>query len=129
MHINQQQNFEYSIICRLQKLLPKSTHCHYTDWNIKYLPIYIYSCNEVFISLAGSRAMIRARASAKKHMCAHYLICTSCMLDWCPFNNLQYCHTLCTYFIDTDELWFMLIDPQALIWFWETTMTALSYLP
>jgi len=38
-------------------------------------------------------------------------------------------YTLCTHFIDTDELWFMLIDPQALIWFWETTMTVLSYLP
>jgi len=27
-------------------------------------------------------------------------------------------YTLCTHFIETDELWFMLSDPQALIWFW-----------
>ena len=26
---------------RLQNLLLKSTHCNYTDWNIKYLSIYI----------------------------------------------------------------------------------------
>ena len=71
MHINQQQSFEYSIISWLQNLLPKSIQCHYNDWNIKYL--LIYSCYEVVISLAGSRAMIRARASAKKHMHTHYL--------------------------------------------------------
>ena len=41
MSINRQQGFEYSIICRLQNLLPNTTHCHYTDWNIKYLSIYI----------------------------------------------------------------------------------------
>jgi len=26
----------------------------------------------------------------------------------------------------TDKLWFMLIDPQVLIWFWESTWTVLS---
>jgi len=31
MHIIQQQSFEY-IICRLQNLLPKSTHCCYIYW-------------------------------------------------------------------------------------------------
>jgi len=46
------------IICKLQKLLPKSTHCHFAHWNIKYpsIYLYIYSCYEVVISLA---AMIR----------------------------------------------------------------------
>jgi len=34
-----------------------------------------------------------------------------------------------TYFycLDTDELWFMLIDLQALTWFWESTWTVISY--
>jgi len=41
MHIDQQQSFAYSIICRLQNLLPKSTQCNCTDWNIKYLSIYL----------------------------------------------------------------------------------------
>jgi len=42
-------------------MLLKYTHCQYTDWNMKYLSIAIciYSCYEVVISLAGSRAMIR----------------------------------------------------------------------
>jgi len=29
-------------------------------------------------------------------------------------------HSMYFHFIDTDELWFMLIDPQGLIWFWES---------
>ena len=50
----------------------------YTDWNIMYLSIYlyIYSCYEVVISPAGSRAMIReswGQASTEIHMHVHYI--------------------------------------------------------
>ena len=64
MHIDQQQSFAYSIIRRLQNLLPKSTQCIYTDWNITYLSIYLsIVATKVVISPAGSRAMIKARST------------------------------------------------------------------
>ena len=83
MLINQQRILSIiNIICRVQNSLPNSIHCHYSDWNKN---IYICSCYKVVISPAGSRAMIRARAStrAKMHMHVHYL-CISCMLDQYP---------------------------------------------
>ena len=107
VHINQQQSFVYSIICRLQNLLPKSIHSNYnyTDWNL-----YIYSYYTVVISPAG---MIDIRATAmqcrKAHVCPLpiHIACTSCMLDRypCPFNTLQ-CHTPCTFSTDSS------IQPQ-----------------
>ena len=56
------------------------------------------------------------------HMHVHYLLIvwTSCMLDPSVLLHLLHC-------LDTDEPWFMLINPLALICFWESTWTVLSY--
>ena len=118
MHINQQQMFEYSIMCRLQNLLPKSTHCHYTDWNIKYLSIYIslVATKWLLVLQVVRRVMIRTRASVKKaHVCP--LPYTMYFLHAGPISmSISQSSVSHFDFINTDELGFMLIDPQALIW-------------
>ena len=66
-------------------------------------------------------AGVRARAMAKMHTYVHYLltVCAYCMLDQYPaifsIATLYVAHSMLAYFhcLDTEELWFMLVNPQA----------------
>jgi len=97
-------------------MLPKSTHCHYTDRNIKYLSIYISIAAMKWLLVQQEVGQwsgeVRARARAEMHMQVHYLltVCTSCMLD--QYSTFFSVFTLnVAHCLDTDELWFMSTNP------------------
>ena len=127
MHVNQQQSFVYNHSLAIEYTTKVySLSIPWLEYEISiYLSIYIYtySCYEVVISLAGSTATIRVLRACPLPILK---LCSSCVPDQYshPFNNIWCCHTLCSR---TFTALIMLINPQALICFWESTWTMISY--